>query len=124
VIRGLRAQTPGYNRNVVCTQAVGFSDMLCTMDEHPKHDSMRDVESTHQEMLFRSAVESDRKFWSGERPISAVQWVGLLLMFVAIIGVVASSNYRAIIALFGAIALAVVLGNRRARRKAHHPEKD
>jgi len=116
--------SPGYNRNVICTQAVGFSDMLCTMDEHPKHDSMRDVESTHQEMLFRSAVESDRKFWSGERPISAVQWVGLLLMFVAIIGVVASSNYRAIIALFGAIALAVVLGNSRARREAHHPEKD
>src|SRR5436190_24391080 len=98
--------------------------MLCTMDEHPKHDSMRDVESTHQEMLFRSAVESDRKFWSGERPISAVQWVGLLLKCVAIIGVVASCIYRAISALFGAIARAGVRGTRRARRKAHRPDKD
>jgi hypothetical protein len=40
------------------------------------------------DILRRSAMESDRKFWSGERPISLLQRIGLLLMFLTVIGAV------------------------------------
>jgi hypothetical protein len=96
------------------------------------------VEEGHENVLLRSAVESDRKFWSGERPISVVQGIGLLLMFLVLIGAMGLVNwpkseapwwekivngYGVIVAVFGCVVLFIVLGNRRVRRKIRAPEK-
>jgi Flp pilus assembly protein TadB len=91
------------------------------MDEQPSNQSS-DIEARHRAMLQRSSVESDRKFWSGERPISIVQWLGLLLMFLALL-LVASYNYRTYGVVFGAFVAFVVVGNRWARRKKSDPPK-
>lgn len=79
-----------------------------------------DVEEREKSLLHQSAIESDRKFWAGERPISIVQWIGLLLMFVGVSVSVAGwvrDKYGTFIAVLGALVLFVVLGNRRARRR-------
>jgi 4-hydroxybenzoate polyprenyltransferase len=73
-------------------------------------------------LLQRSSFESDRKFWSGERPVSVVQWVGLLLIFLGV-AVVASFNYRAFGVVFAVLVLSIVLGNLWAHRKTHPPNK-
>jgi hypothetical protein len=91
------------------------------MDEHPNH-ILRETEARNQAMLRRSSAESDRKFWTGERPISLLQWVGILLMFLTV-GVLVSFNYRAHALVFGALVLFVVLGNRWARRGTHPSNK-
>jgi hypothetical protein len=84
-------------------------------------------------------LESDRKFWSGERPISVVQGLGLVIIFFGLIALIGVSNwpkgeapwwekivgaYGAFMAAFGCVVHLLVLGNRRFRHKAHPPEKD
>ena len=91
------------------------------------------------DILRRSTLESDRKFWSGERPISLLQGIGLLLMFLAVIGAVLLGNwpsgeaplwekivngYGASIAIFIFFALFLLIGNRRFRRKSSPSQKD
>jgi hypothetical protein len=73
------------------------------------------------ELLRHSGVESDRKFWSGERPLSIVQWIGVMLMLLAVGAVILMSvwfegNYVTVIVVLGGLALFVVLGNLRVRR--------
>jgi hypothetical protein len=98
------------------------------MDNHSKN-ALTDVEARNGNMLRQSAVESDRKFWSGQRPISVMQWVGLLVMFVAagVLAVLGSKatgfGYRAFVVVFGGLVLFAVLGNRWARRKAFPRKK-
>src|ERR1700722_17285778 len=95
----------------------------------------------HADMLRRSTVESDRKFWSGERPISLLQCIGLLVMFLSVIGVVVLgpmltgnllkgdapwwekivNAYGIFIAIFVCFSLCLFLGNRRFRRGGHAP---
>jgi hypothetical protein len=91
------------------------------MDDDPNH-LLRETEARNQAMLRRSSAESDRKFWSGERPIRPFQWVGILIMFSAV-GVLVSFNYRAHALVFGAFVLFVVLGNLWARRKTRPSNK-
>ena len=74
-----------------------------------------------RELLRHSGVESDRKFWRGERPLSIVQWIGVMLMFLAVGIVIAMSvwfehNSVAVIVVLGGLALFVVMGNLRSRR--------
>jgi 4-hydroxybenzoate polyprenyltransferase len=95
--------------------------LFMAMDEHPDQ-IWRETEAKHQDMLRRSGAESDRKFWSGERPVSLVQWIGVLLMFLSL-GVLVSFNYRAFATVFGALVVFVVLGNRWARRRANPSNK-
>lgn len=85
--------------------------------KYPRQDRLSDG----HELLRHSGVESDRKFWSGERPLSIVQWIGIILMLITVGVVVAMSawfegNYLAVIVILGGLALFVVLGNLRARR--------
>lgn len=85
--------------------------------KYPRQDRLNDG----HELLRHRGVESDRKFWSGERPLSIVQWIGIILMLMAAGVVVAMSawfegKYVAVIVILGALALFVVLGNLRARR--------
>ena len=79
------------------------------------------------DVLRESAVEGDRKFWSGERSMSVVQWLGVLLMFVCVtvpVAVWVRGQYGIFVALLGGgLVFFVVLGNRRARHKARSPEK-
>jgi hypothetical protein len=81
--------------------------------KYPRQDRLNDG----RELLRHSGVESDRKFWSGERPLSIVQWVGVLLMLMTIVvGIAVWGNYVASIVVLGGLALFVVLGNLRGRR--------
>jgi hypothetical protein len=75
------------------------------------------------ELLHHSGVESDRKFWSGERPLSIVQWIGITLMLIGVGVVIAMSawferNFLVVFVVIGCLALFVVLGNLRSRRSA------
>jgi hypothetical protein len=80
-------------------------------------DPRQDRLSDGHELLRHSGVQSDRKFWSGERPLSIVQWIGVMLMFITLgVGIAMWSNYVAAIVILGGLALFVVLGNLRARR--------
>jgi hypothetical protein len=87
-------------------------------------------------ILLRSTIDSDRKFWSGERRISAVQAIGLLLMFFGLITAMwhwpkgeapwwekLVSGNGAFLIVFGGLVFFVLLGNRWARRKSHTPDK-
>jgi hypothetical protein len=55
------------------------------MDDHSKN-LLVEPDKRIRNLLSQSSIESDRKFWFGERPISALQWIGLLLMFLAMAG--------------------------------------
>lgn len=98
------------------------------MGEHSKN-ALTDVETRNGNVLRQSVVESDRKFWSGQRPISVMQWVGLLVMLlaagvVAVLGAAATGfGYRAFIVVFAGLVLFVVLGNLWIRRKTLQREK-
>lgn len=88
------------------------------MTKHHKPDFNHESQPTGDRLLDQSRVESDRKFWSGERPLSIVQVLGLLLIFVALIAVVVfSSDYRSFAWVMGGLIVFVVLGNRWARHR-------
>ncbi len=55
-------------------------------DRKIENKPLSNIDERHDSLLSKSMFESDRKFWSGERPISVVQGVGLLVMFFALIG--------------------------------------
>jgi hypothetical protein len=87
--------------------------------KHPRQQRLTDGD----ELLRHSGVESDRKFWAGERPLSIMQWIGITLMFMTVGVVIAmevwfEGNYLAVIVVLGGLALFVVLGNLRAHRSS------
>jgi hypothetical protein len=105
------------------------------VENHLQQSSSR-LDADRANVLRRSAIDSDRKFWSGERPITAVQSIGLLLMFFGL--VTAMWNWpkgeapsweklvrgnSAFLMVFGCFVFFVLLGNRWARLKAHRPDK-
>jgi hypothetical protein len=74
--------------------------------------------------LLRATSDSDRKFWSGERPITAVQAIGLLLMFFGLVTAMRNwpkgaapwwekviSGNAAFLMVFGCLVFFVLLGN-------------
>ena len=89
--------------------------------KHPPQPPLSHVPDG-RELLHRSGVESDRKFWSGERPLSTAQWIGVVLMLMAVGVVIAMAvwfgNYVTVIGVLGGLALFVVLGNLRSRRSS------
>jgi len=60
--------------------------------------------------MRRSVADSDRKFWTGQRPLSAIQWVGVILMLVGSIVVATSLGLRVFTEVMGALVALVVLG--------------
>ena len=85
--------------------------------KHPQQHRLNDG----HELLRHSGIESDRKFWAGERPLSIVQWTGIMLMLITLGVVIAmevwfEGNYLAVILVLGGLALFVVLGNLSAGR--------
>ena len=102
-------QTPGFVNDHFC--------YILEAVKYPRQDRLNDG----HELLRHSGVESDRKFWLGERPLSIVQWIGVILMLMAAGVVIAMSawfegKYVAVIVILGGLALFVVLGNLRTRR--------
>jgi hypothetical protein len=87
--------------------------------KHPTQQPLSHVPDG-RELLHHSGVESDRKFWSGERPLSITQWIGVVLMLIAVgVGIAMAvwfGNYVTVIGVLGGLALFVVLGNLHARR--------
>jgi hypothetical protein len=90
---------------------------LCSVAKHHKPEFNHDNQPTGDRLLDQSRVESDRKFWSGERPLSIVQASGLLLIVIALIAVVVRPNYRSFAWVMGGLIFFVVVGNRWARRR-------
>ncbi len=88
--------------------------------KHPTQQPSGDLPDG-RELLRHSGAESDRKFWSGQRPLSMVQWIGVMLMLMAVGVVIAMAvwfegSYGTVIVVLSGLALFVVLGNIRARR--------
>ena len=106
--------------------------------KRPGQEPLKHLGEPHENLQRRSALESDRKFWSGERPISVVQGIGLAVIFFGLIALVGVSLwpeggepwwkkidvYGAFMAVFGCAVLLVFLGNRISRRKAHSRKRD
>jgi Flp pilus assembly protein TadB len=46
----------------------------------PRREPFSDIGEPHENLLRQSALESDRKFWRGERNLSAVQVIGIALI--------------------------------------------
>ena len=90
------------------------------MKEHPKDNSISDGQPDGQQILLKSRIDSDRKFWSGERSVTVVQWLGVLLLYFAMAVVAITSNYRVSALVLGGLILLVLLGNLRARRRGRH----
>jgi|HubBroStandDraft_6_1064221.scaffolds.fasta_scaffold1503585_1 hypothetical protein len=90
------------------------------MKEHPKDNSISDGQPDGQQILLKSRTDSDRKFWSGERPVSVVQWLGVLLLYFAMALLALTSNHRVSALVLGGLVLFVLLGNRWARRRGRH----
>lgn len=90
------------------------------MTEHYKHELNHDHEPTGDQLLHQARVEGDRKFWSGERSLTLVQVIGLLLIFIAEAVLLGTSNYRIFAWVMGGLVAFVFLGNRWARRRNKH----
>ena len=105
---------PDYAQNAVLDLGL-FS---LRMGNHHKRELDHESLPTGDRLLDQSSAASDRKFWSGERPLSIVQVLGLLLISVALVAVVVfSSDYRSFAWIMGSLIAFVVLGNRWARRR-------
>jgi hypothetical protein len=87
------------------------------MEEHPKDNSIGDRQPDDQQILIKSGID---KFWSGERSVSVVQWLGVLLLYFTMAVLAIASNYRVSILVLGGLILFVLLGNRLARRRSRH----
>ncbi len=85
------------------------------------HEHSKDHETapTGADLLRQSASEGDRKFWSGQRPLSVVQWIGVVLLYLGAGVVVAQFGHPAyILASLAVVSALIAIGNRRARRKS------
>jgi hypothetical protein len=102
--------------------------------ENQQQSSSR-LDERQRNLLLRSSIDGERKFWSGERRISAVQAIGLMLMLFGVITVTwhwpkgeapwwekLVRGNGAFLIVFGGLVFFVLLGNRWARRKTHRPD--
>lgn len=87
------------------------------MNEQPK-DLPTEGRPTGADLLRQSAIESERRFWSGKRRLRAVQWTGIVLMYVAAGILVAEFGRSAyILVSLGVLIAFIAIGNWWARRK-------
>jgi general stress protein CsbA len=81
------------------------------------------VDRGSHDLLRESVAESDLKFWTGQRPISPIQWIGLILMMVAVAVALKGwigNEYGIFLFVMACLVLIVVVGNYRNRRKGRH----
>ena len=69
-------------------------------------------------LFHNSLVESNRKLWSGERPLSVIHWAGIALLYirVGVFALIFGVNPIYIFVSLAAVTLLVGIGNRCARR--------
>ncbi len=100
---------------------------------------MRDIDARQRNVVFPDTVENEGRFWRNiwtGKSLNLTQWVGLLVLILFFGGSVlfylrmlwpvgqfswwqkVISSYGVYIVVFGAIVVLIVIGNRRARRKA------
>jgi drug/metabolite transporter (DMT)-like permease len=104
--------------------------------ENHRQQSSNRLDEDRRNILRRSTIDSDRNFWTGERPVTVVQAIGLLLILFGLVVVMGHwpkgeapwwekliSGNAAFLMVFGCLVLFVLLGNRWARRKTRGPDK-
>ena len=68
-------------------------------------------------LMRQSAADSDRKFWAGQRPLSVIQWIGVIVLLVGSTVVATSLGFRAFAAVMGGLVAFVLLGRFLAHRR-------
>ena len=107
------------------------------MSRKHKDDWLRDINARQRNVVFPDTVQNEGRFWrniwSGNQRPSVSQWVGILLMFAAVAGILIALWPRGggvwwqkVINAYGVPALLTValgtfilIGNRRARQKSN-----
>ena len=69
-------------------------------------------------LMRQSVADSDRKFWTGQKPLSLIQWVGVILLLVCSTVVTASLGLRIFAVVMGALVAFVLLGHFLVHRKS------
>jgi hypothetical protein len=68
-------------------------------------------------LMRQSVADSDRKFWTGQKPLSLIQWVGVILLFVCSTLLATSLGLRIFAGVIGALITFVLLGHFLVHRK-------
>lgn len=60
--------------------------ILVDVNEHSKNalNAESDQIVSGGDLFHKSLVESSRKFWSGERPLSVIHWTGIALLYIGV----------------------------------------
>ena len=106
------------------------------MGAREKDEWLRDLEARQRNVVFPDTAENEGRFWrniiSGKASLSPAQWVGISLLWLCIFGVLITlwpkgdgpwwqkliDGYTVFIVLTVGLVAFIVVGNRRARRKA------
>ena len=98
---------------VFCTRHSLGGDVCSWPVNHDRHERVKDG----PDLIRESEADSDRNFWTGQRRLSLMQWVGVILMFVAAAVIATSLGLRVFALVLGALIAFVVLGHFLAHRK-------
>jgi hypothetical protein len=108
--------------------------MLPVVGKHSKDEWLRDIDARQRNVVFPDTAQNEGRFWrnilSGKRSLSLAQWIGILLMWAALIVCLLTlwphgegPWWQKLIngyAIFGGLTVAlvafIILGNRRAQR--------
>jgi hypothetical protein len=104
------------------------------MGRHGKDDWLRDMNARQRNIVFPDIVQNDARFWrnASGKPLTVPQWIGVLLISATLVACLTglwprgeAPWWHKLIdgyAVFGVLTVAfvafILIGNRRARRKA------
>ena len=114
--------------------------ILPEMSKDAKNDWLRDIDSRQRNAVFPDTVQNEGRFWrniwSGKTSLNLAQWAGVVILFLFLGGSVifylrmlwpegqaswwqkVINGYGVYVVVLGAIVAFIVIGNRKARRKA------
>jgi hypothetical protein len=106
------------------------------MNSRHKDEWLRDIEARQRNIVFPDTAENEGRFWrniiSGKRSLTLAQWIGISLLWVCMIALLTTfwpkgdepwwrkliDGYTVIMVLIAGLVAFIVVGNRRASRKA------
>jgi hypothetical protein len=121
---------------VFCWQLSLFWAIVLSMGRQSKDDWLRDIEARQRNVVFPDIVQNEGRFWrniySGRQSLALSQWLGILILLASLIVCLTTlwprgedvwwhkviDGYGIFAVLTIAFVAFIVVGNRRARRKA------